>query len=81
MTDVSNKNQATFVCYFIETRAKTLANSGDSRYNLGRRVSLMSMFHLPTASLLKNGSDLQTLRSVRQCSLPSSLRPNLFSGD
>jgi len=41
----------------------------------------MSILHLPTAPLLKNGSDLQALRSVRQCALPSSLRPNLFSGD
>jgi hypothetical protein len=43
----------------------------------------MSMIYLPTMSSLKDGGNPQAAHSVRvrQCAVPSSIRPNLFSGD
>lgn len=43
----------------------------------------MSIHSLPAMSLLRDASRLQTLHRVRvrRSVLPSSIRPNLFSGD
>jgi hypothetical protein len=43
----------------------------------------MSTIYLPTMSSLQDRGNLQAARSVRvrQCAVPSSIRPNLFSGD